>query len=198
MYDQLLVSIDTETTGLVPGKHSIISIGASVVDQDYNEIDFIELLMRPAFYEISDEALACNGYSLDEINSFPRPRDTISELISKLKHWKSISNKKLLPVGHNFNFDKSHLMKLSSIEVKFAEIWNSNVDYHYEDTMMLAGALMRVGKLNSLSRKLQDIVQALNVTVPVSELLDQKPHRALYDARCAIRVHQKLLNLMRS
>jgi DNA polymerase III epsilon subunit-like protein len=61
---ETLVSVDVETAGPVPALHSLLSIGACLVD-DPQQGFYVEL--RPELADARPEAVAVSGLSLDEL-----------------------------------------------------------------------------------------------------------------------------------
>ena len=83
-----MIIVDVETTGLVPEKHSIISIGA--IDFDNPERRFeIECSAFPNA-ESEDEALAITGHTKKSIFDPSKPSE--AEAIAKFIDWMKEAN----------------------------------------------------------------------------------------------------------
>lgn len=102
-----LCYIDTETTGLNAKRCGIIQI-AAILEIDGNEVDSIDLRMRPADgLEISDEALAVSGTKREDLDSLPTEREAHAEFLRWLgKHIDKFSKTdKAFFCGYNSPFD---------------------------------------------------------------------------------------------
>lgn len=62
--DEVFISVDVETSGPIPGKYSLLSIGACVVGQSTRT--FYQLL-KPTTQDFVPKALEVTGLSLDEL-----------------------------------------------------------------------------------------------------------------------------------
>lgn len=99
-----MVIVDIETTGLDPAKHSILSIGA---------VDFLDPTNR--FYgecrmadgsECTSEALAINGFSLEQITD--SKKQSVAQLVTNFFTWLDpIKNKTF--AGQNVWFDRDFI-----------------------------------------------------------------------------------------
>ncbi|MEI6480047.1 MAG: 3'-5' exonuclease [bacterium] len=99
-----MIVVDVETTGVDPDRHSIVSIGA---------VDFLHPERR--FYEecriwdgaiISDEALAINGYTREEVTDIKK--QSLEEILKKFFMWVEESEGHTIMVLHPI-FDLSFL-----------------------------------------------------------------------------------------
>lgn len=73
---EVFVSVDVETSGPVPGVHSMLSIGACLVDRP--EITFTALI-QPISQAFDPDALAVTGLSLDELKvSGKKPEEAMA------------------------------------------------------------------------------------------------------------------------
>lgn len=94
------IVIDTETTGLDPKKHELLSLGA-IVMIDGNIVESIEIKIKPRNIDQADaEALRINGYSPY------RWKNAIEgdSAVTIIKHLFLCHSDAIL-VGHNVNFD---------------------------------------------------------------------------------------------
>lgn len=67
---ELFISVDIEAAGPHPGRYSMLSIGACLVD-DPDEGFYVEL--QPSSDDVLPEALAVSGLSMDELRRNGRP-----------------------------------------------------------------------------------------------------------------------------
>lgn len=111
-----IIVVDTETTGLNPLKHTIVSIGACLVE-DMKITDYFYSICWPGrkFFKngIADKALQINGLSLQELINAP---STI-EVVHKFLEWlypnypNCDSDLKTDITAYNAQFDKGMLSK---------------------------------------------------------------------------------------
>lgn len=146
----MYVSIDTETTGLDPVRHALISV-AFVFKPDLRK-DYIaaqmEFKMNPGTFEIDPKALAVNGYTEEEIRTWPDRKKTAETIDDMLLEWGKAYGK-LKPVGQNYQFDRGFLLQI----MPFYR-YNSVFDYHYLDTMVVGDFLNLTGMITTAGTSL--------------------------------------------
>jgi len=99
-----MIVVDVETTGLLPWKHGIISIGAVNYD-DPTQYFYGE--GRPnAVCEITEGALEVNGYTREDLKALPNP---IVVTLSEFFEWCRAQNTSPVLAGHNAKFDLDFL-----------------------------------------------------------------------------------------
>ncbi len=100
-----MIVVDIETSGVDPIKNSILSIGA---------VDFLN--PKRIFYEecrafegahISDESLAVNGYSREEVTDSQKQSD--KEIVEHFLAW-TLESKDHTMAGQNPSFDRDFIM----------------------------------------------------------------------------------------
>jgi DNA polymerase III epsilon subunit-like protein len=87
---ETLVSVDVETAGPVPALHSLLSIGACLVD-DPEQGFYVEL--RPELAASRPEAVAVSGLSMDELARSGVPA---AEAMAGFERWLG----EVVPAGH--------------------------------------------------------------------------------------------------
>lgn len=127
--DNLLVSIDVETSGLLPGYHEILQIAAVPLGDDYRwnrHLNYFNHIMRPDFVERVDpdavKTLRRHDTSLDydevvvskaAIARFCTEGLEQSKCADMFVSWfeklRLKPKKRLLPVGHNLQFDMAFI-----------------------------------------------------------------------------------------
>lgn len=110
MEDRLLF-IDTETGGLNPNKHSLLSL-AMVVWEDMEIIDSQEILINDGLLSVTEEALSINKIDIEKHKqSAISPSQAIEKILIFIgKHF--IEQRKITLAGHNVQFDVSFLKVL--------------------------------------------------------------------------------------
>lgn len=108
-----LIYIDTETTGL-DQQNSAITQLAGIIRQDSLTEKF-NITMRP--HEgaiINEEAMAVQGRTLEEINSFQHPKDALAQFINILYKYvdKFDKHDKFFFLAYNAQFDSNMIRNL--------------------------------------------------------------------------------------
>ncbi|MDX1957920.1 MAG: 3'-5' exoribonuclease [Leptospiraceae bacterium] len=94
------IMVDIESDGPIPGKYSMISLGAVVVDTELNK-RFLENI-KPISEEYIPEALKISGYSRVETLSFHDPKDVMQDFTGWIE---KNSNDKPMFISDNNGFD---------------------------------------------------------------------------------------------
>jgi DNA polymerase III epsilon subunit-like protein len=100
--NEIYISVDVETSGPYPGKYSLLSIGACVVDNPYITF-YIEL--KPISKAATEEAIAIHGLSLVELAE--RGLEP-AEAMSRFEQWlvaQTPEGQQPVFVGFNASFD---------------------------------------------------------------------------------------------
>lgn len=97
-----MIAVDVETTGVIPHLNSILSIGA-VAMHDPSRTFYGECRAWDGAV-IEDEALAVNGFSLEEAKDPSRQSE--AELITSFVEWVKATEQHPLMCGMNVGFDR--------------------------------------------------------------------------------------------
>ena len=174
--------IDIETTGLKPGIHEIIELSLLLHDENFIPLDSFICKIRPMHPEYVDpKAMEINKLSLSNLKNESTP----SQIRNALCQWHEeiANNTKLIPLGHNYSFDKSFLT------IFLGEYYNNIFHYHNRDTLSLAFALRDKGILKIDSLSLTSIGKYFQ--------LPEQIHRAEQDTRLCLSIYRKLLGLIK-
>jgi DNA polymerase III epsilon subunit-like protein len=98
---------DVETTGTDPKKHDIIQL-AYLIDIDGLEAEEGSLVMQPFdFKSIDPGALEVNKLTVEQLKSFPVPKEVYRNICGTLSKYidKYDKNDKFQPAGYNVGFD---------------------------------------------------------------------------------------------
>lgn len=184
-----MIVVDVETTGLDPARHSIVSIGA-VEFLSRDPVRHIYLECQPWYgAEISDEALAVNGFTREQLQAPDRWPHQYA--IHDFHDWAMECQSRVL-AGQHIVFDFAFL-KASYEEANRHEIWpfgRRTVDLH------------AVAYCHFLADLEQDIplhvdgTSALGLDTILSRLgmpPEPKPHNALNGARLAAEAFRRLI-----
>lgn len=155
---------DTETTGLTE-KHGVIQIaGMIIVDRVVKER--FNFRCRPIKGDlVSKEALQVNQRTLEEIKTWPDPKETFNTLISMLgKHCDKFNkNDKYVFAGHNPGFDKMMISAMAD-KLKFDYLF-SYIDYHMLDTATVAMLCRLMGHDLPKSNKLEALCKHFGIPI---------------------------------
>lgn len=99
-----MIALDVETGGLDPERNPILSIGALDTDNPTNQ--FYGECRAWERAEITDEALAINGFSLEQTTD--EKKQTEAELIKIFLAWVAEVKDKMI-VGQNSSFDRDFI-----------------------------------------------------------------------------------------
>jgi len=165
--------IDTETSGLNPAVHELLSFGAIVVI-NHSIVETIEIKIKPEHLENADpDALIINGYNERTWRQAMLQEQAVYRIQNFLyRHQDAIT------VGHNFSFDKKFIQALAHKQNKLLPI-----PYPYLDTMDIARTILAPYGLQSM--KLEEICKFLGWK-------RRKAHSALSDCEDCYKI---LLNM---
>lgn len=179
-----ILFIDTETGGLDPQKHSLLSLGL-VVWEKGELVDKIEILVNDGKLAATNEALEINKINLDEhkINSLS-PNEVINQIIYFIKKNFTL-NQKITLAGHNINFDVNFLKHfLSQNKLNFEEYFS----HRFIDTSSILYYLYLSGKLKQRAFSSSEAFEYFGIRV-------DGRHTALGDAIATAKLFTNLIQL---
>ncbi|MEO6536346.1 MAG: 3'-5' exonuclease [Candidatus Paceibacterota bacterium] len=116
-----MIALDVESSGLDPNSASIVSIGA--VDTDNPTNQFYDECRVWDGADISDEAIAINGFSREELLNKGSEKMTEAELVKSFVAWATDRPDNRTLVAQNGSFDRDFVQaacKRAGIESPFA------------------------------------------------------------------------------
>jgi len=177
---------DTETTGLDSHQNDIIQL-AYLVEIDGEVKEKGNLFMQPFRYDtISQEALAINKRTIEEIKKFPEPRVIYVQIKSLLSKYVDRYNKsdKFIPAGYNVRFDIDFLQQFF---IKNGDkYFGAFFDYHFIDPMPIINCLNYKGSMKLQNAKLITACEFLGIKI--------EAHDALSDIEATRECLKKLIN----
>ena len=197
MYNHLICSIDTETSGLDPLIHDIWSLAIVPLSKDNISK---HLKLKPLYLEfkpinlktISKQAVNINGMDVHELIkdgiTLKKGKKKILEWIKECKKIEHFT--KIQPLGQNFAFDANFFRKI----FKSLDEYQEYFDYHCLDTATIANFINHItykrhNQLKFESISLVNIAKDLGIPVPPNT------HNALVDANLTIDVYRELTKL---
>lgn len=183
-----LVVVDTETGGLDPAVHSLLSVGMWTIDTVKRIIDNpLYFLVKEPLIVTTPYAMGINGLDLVDINREGlEPKEALNKVREYCKSWGKLNPPS--PVGHNVGFDIGFLNRLVSVSSDAGTL-----PFHYRTidvpsiltTMYLAGMLPK--DISSSQKALEYFGMERG-----------KVHNALHDAECTGRVYLEILKKLGS
>lgn len=181
-----IISVDVETSGLDPAKHSILSIGAVVLSSDHEERAYYGSCKMWDGAEYAERALEVNGFTIEEI-TMPSKK-TEAQLINDFFYWvkeqKEGGTEHAILLGHNPDFDKDFIFAASERAFVKPPFSFRTIDVHSVAYMHF----LKMGKEISERLTLDNILRRMNLPA------EPKPHNALTGARCNIDVVKGILS----
>lgn len=140
--------MDTETGGLTP-QHSLLTVSCIVVDEQFNIVRLptdnpgLYLRIRHDEYALTAGALAVNKINLVEHNDKGvKISDATTMMLDFVSRARAVTNKKrLIPAGHNVNFD----VQFIRANLLTDQQWNEYFTYPFLDTAAIARFLNSAG-----------------------------------------------------
>ncbi|NOX71312.1 MAG: 3'-5' exonuclease [Candidatus Micrarchaeota archaeon] len=179
------IFLDTETTGLSPAKHQILTIGMIITDENLKPVFEKEYLVRKEEWsEVNPFALRVNKINLSEHNVRAKPEKAVCREI--VKDIKKVVRKSpdIEAVGHNLRFDMNFLGAMfERNDVGFP------FPYDYEDTMQMARMLIRERKLPLKSSRLKAVCRCVGYE-------GDGFHNALEDVKATMHIYPRLKKLI--
>lgn len=185
MEDRLLF-IDTETGGLDPTQHSLLSI-AMVVCKNMEILESLEIFINDGKLNVTDEALKINKIDLEKHKEISlSPGEAISKILDFLKR-NFDTNEKITMAGHNINFDVNFLrFFLAQNKENFSKYFS----HRFIDTSSILYYLYLSGNLKDKVLSSSDAFAFFGISV-------EGRHTALGDAIATAKLFTNLLQLTR-
>ena len=185
---------DTETGGLDPQQHSLLTAYFAVCDENHNIIDDLNLQMKPedeSKISVTEGAMNVNKINLREHLNDPNTI-TYSEANRKLrtlleKNKIKGKRKHFIPCGHNVAFDKDFIWSQLIPKEQFEE----TVHYRTLDTSSICTFLKDIEILPPDVGSLTSLVEFFDI--PMGEA-----HNARGDILMNIEVYKNIKNLVNS
>jgi len=181
-----LLFIDTETGGLNPNEHSLLSL-AMVIWEDMEIIDSQELLINDGILSVTKEALSINKI---DIEKHKQSAISSTQAIEKIflfisKHFPQ--KRKITLAGHNVHFDANFLRFFFSMNNKdFSKFFSHRII----DTSSILYYLYLAGHLKHRAISSDEAFDLFEIEV-------DGRHTAIGDAIATAKLFTRLLNLIK-
>lgn len=179
-----IVFFDVETGGLNEEKHSLLSIGLAVY-QNNIKLDEIELFLKEEKYIVDEDAMKVNKINLDKLKEIGITEDqAVKEITQFIK--RNFGNDLATLAGHNVYFDMAFLKRfLRKNNVPFNELFSHR-------TIDTCSIMKFLGQVNIIPNKIDSLTKASNYFNILIE--DTERHGALYDANLTASIYYNLLS----
>ena len=176
--------VDTETGGLNPEVHSLLTATFTVTDKDLRPLGTLNLKIKHDTYVVTAEALRINKINLIEHDKVATPIPTAQILLDNFIFNYGQKNNRLMLAGHNPGFDKDFIKNTFN-----STVWNEVMSYHSLDSIGLGVILKMVGVLpEKQSLSLEPLAKAMGI--PVEEF-----HTSQGDVNATINLVKKSVSL---
>lgn len=180
--------IDTETGGIIPGKHSLLSIGVVIWDLDEGIIAKREFYIKSKRYIITKEAQKINKFDRDSHNKIAEdPKIVIEKLLAFL--YTHFPNDTFIPLaGHNVQFDINFLKVFFK---KNNRSYNQYFSHRSIDTYSIYKTLVLSDVLSNNINSSHDAFSYFDIKV-------DNRHNALSDCIATVALFEKMIALIKN
>jgi len=181
-----LLFIDTETGGLDPLKHSLLSVGM-VVWENMNIIASEEIMINDGVLSVTPEALAINGLDTEQIRQTGVTPAIATERIVAFtgKHFEGYG--KITLAGHNVHFDAGFIARLlAGCNRNLHDLFS----HRMVDTSSILHYLYLSGQIKHKAVSSDDAFELFGIKA-------EGRHTALGDAIATAKLFNELLNLVK-
>ena len=180
-----ILFIDTETGGLNPEKHSLLTVALAVYDGD-EIINIKEIAIKHREYIVTPKALEINNINLVEHDkSAISSKDAVNEIIKFIID--NFGTEKCIIAGHNVEFDYKFLDKLFLNEKQY--LWKY-VSHRKIDTCSLINYLSITRKIEIESASLESAINFFKIKIDAR-------HNAKDDVIATIAVFENINKLLK-
>jgi DNA polymerase-3 subunit epsilon len=181
--------VDTETGGLDPGRHSLLSIG--LVLGDVGEVRHsLELFLRHDTYAVDGAAMKVNRIDLAKHHGAAMDAGTLMAVLDVfLDQFFPCKSEPIFLVGHNVAFDRAFL---EAFWKQMGRAFEPRFSHRLIDTHSLAAGLRDAGRLPIASLTSTALFAHFGIEVP-----EEKRHTALGDALATFELYWRLVELAR-
>jgi DNA polymerase-3 subunit epsilon len=185
---QSLLFLDTETGGLDPGRHSLLSLGL-VVGDGPKVADSLEIMLRHDPYVVSAGGMKVNRIDLVRHSEAALdPPMAMNVLDVFLDQHFPHRCKPITLAGHNVGFDQAFLRAFLEGQGRSME---PRFDHRVVDTHSLAAGLRDAGRLPLEHLSSTALFEHFGIQVA-----EDRRHTALGDALATFELYWKLVGLM--
>lgn len=180
-----LLFIDTETGGLDPEKHSLLSVGFAVWDSILGECYSAEYHLKNENYYITKTAQRINKLTDSDFDDAIIPKDLIKKF-EEIKEMYFTDYAAIPLAGHNTQFDVQFIKKMFKDNHRsFDNIFLHRIVDTYSILKFLQDADIIANRINSSAQAFKFF-----------EITVDGRHTALGDAKATMRLYEKMIQLL--
>ncbi len=181
--------VDTETGGLDPARHSLLSIGLVLGDEGVVRHS-LELFLKHDTYVVDDGGMKVNRIDLAKHHEESMEGGTLMAVLDVfLDQFFPCKREPIFLVGHNVAFDREFLQAFWKTQGRAFE---PRFSHRLIDTHSLAAGLRDAGRLPVESLSSTALFAHFGILVP-----EEQRHTALGDALATFELYWKLVELAR-
>ncbi len=180
MLNRTLVVVDTETGGLIPTEHSLLTVAFLIV-QDMSLVAKREWKIKHKTWNVTTGALGINGINLVEFEKEALDGITVaSEMISFLRQYCTEENRGIL-VGQNTVFDRDFIRFFLERTygvcdgLTYFQWFDKIIDRRYIDLMSITAFMNLASMIDTDGLGLDKVIEVLGIPM-------EGRHTALGDA----------------
>ena len=178
-----MIIVDVEASGIDPNKHSILSVGA--IDFEHPEIQFYSECRVWDGAHISDEALAVNGFTKEDITNKSKEGEDV--LIMAFLNWVKDREEHTI-AGQNPSFDRDFLHAAAARAKINWPLAHGTIDLH-----SVCYAHMIFNKVTPPVAQKRSDLNSTRIQEYVGIPEEPHPHNALNGAKVAAEALSRLL-----
>ncbi len=181
-----IIFIDTETGGLNPDKHSLLSVGLVAWNAKEGIVDTCEVFVKSVDYSITNEARRLNKFNKETHDKVAMQPSVVIDIIRDFCTENSGVTSEIQIGGHNIQFDVAFLKKLFRDQNRSFERLFS---HRMIDTFSILKFLNDAGKI-----KLETITSAS--AFKHFGIKVEGRHSALGDAVATAKLYERLIGIV--
>ncbi len=196
MSSAIYLVIDTEATGLIPGKHGLIQLACAALDQKFQILDdFCVDVYPPESVVVEQEALEINGFTLDRIRKGMSYVQVARQLFDFLE--KNFASEPVM-IGQFYPFDYAILVELCKQTGEIGKKLHQKIGNNFIDTKVLVNII----NLKCTESGKDPIFPVVSLSKPggVKEVLkieNYQSHDAMGDVLATREVLIKLIEMLK-
>ncbi len=196
MSSAIYLVIDTEATGLIPGRHGLIQVACAALDRKFQILDnFCVDVCPPESVVVEQEALEINGFTLERIKKGISYLQVATQLFNFLE--KNFVNEPVM-IGQFYPFDYAMLVELCRQTGEIGKQLHQKIGNNFIDTKVLVNIINL--KCTESGKKPVFPVVSLSKPGGVKEVLKTKnyqSHDAMGDVLATREVLIKLVKMIK-
>ena len=183
---ELFLFIDTETGGIDPNKHSLLSIACVIWSRNTGIVDKAEFFIKSKKYMVTKKAKEINGFNRDEHNLIAQdPKDVLGKMLEFV--YKHFEKDVLIPIiGHNVQFDVNFLKVFFQ---KNGRSFNQYFSHRIIDTYSIY-------KTIEISRRIDESIDSSTDAFKYFNIKVENRHNAMGDCLATVELFEKLVKVI--